>query len=194
MLEGRYADKHWDARKRDFDSLVTLAEGRSSITEFVEEYLIDPIHVSQIGPSESDCVIISTIHSAKGLEAKRVFVSGVHPGNYPHERSVGRLADIEEERRVLYVALTRAKDHLILTGQLRSSAVYGALPASDGSGGEDNDLIDDANYASLLFFLAEVPKKLVLRSAKSGHAPFRGVGRSGAAKEPGPLTLGPSIS
>lgn len=194
MLEGRYADKHWDARKRDFDSLVTLAEGRSSITEFVEEYLIDPIHVSQIGPSESDCVIISTIHSAKGLEAKRVFVSGVHPGNYPHERSVGRLADIEEERRVLYVALTRAKDHLILTGQLRSSAVYGALPASDGSGGEDNDLIDDANYASLLFFLAEVPKKLVLRSAKSGHAPFRGVGRSGAAQEPDPLTLGPSIS
>ena len=194
MLESRYADKHWDARKRDFDSLITLAEGRSSIIEFVEEYLIDPIHVSQIGPSDSDCVIVSTIHSAKGLEAKRVFVSGVHPGNYPHERSVGRMADIEEERRVLYVALTRAKDQLILTGQLRSSAVYGAMPASEGEDGEDSDLLEDANYANLLFFLAELPKKLAVRSTNSGHTSYRGAVGAGGGHEPPPITLGPSIS
>ena len=193
MLESRYADKHWDARKRDFDSLIILAEGRSSIIEFVEEYLIDPIHVSQIGPSDGDCVIVSTVHSAKGLEAKRVFVSGVHPGNYPHERSVGRMADIEEERRVLYVALTRAKDQLILSGQLRSSAVYGAVPASSDSDDEYTDVIDDASYASLLFFLAEVPKKLVVRSASAAHSATGSAGSIDRGSQPPPLKLGPAI-
>lgn len=194
LLENRYQHEHWDARKRDFDSLIMLAEGRSSILEFVEEYLVDPIHISQIRPSESDCVIISTIHSAKGMEAKRVFVTGVQPGNYPHERSVGRLTDIEEERRVLYVALTRAQNELILTGQLRSSLARGSVGTED-SDAPDPDALSDSSYANLLFFLAEMPGTLVARSVEglssSGHLIDSSAGKKNDAP---PLTLGPTIS
>jgi len=194
LLENRYQHEHWDARKRDFDSLIMLAEGRSSILEFVEEYLIDPIHISQIGPTESDCVIISTIHSAKGMEAKRVFVTGVQAGNYPHERSVGRLNDIEEERRVLYVALTRAQNELILTGQLRSSLARGSVGTED-SDAPDADALSDSSYANLLFFLAEMPGTLVARSVEglssSGHLIGSSAGKQNDAP---PLPLGPSIA
>jgi len=194
LLQNRYQHEHWDARKRDFDSLIMLAEGRSSILEFVEEYLIDPIHVSQIRPGDSDCVIISTIHSAKGMEAKRVFVTGVHPGNYPHERSVNRLTDIEEERRVLYVALTRAENELILTGQLRSALIVGSIGADD-TDSADQDAPSAAGYASLLFFLAELPKKLVIRSVESS-SPYSRVASSAPsrAKDALPLALGPEIA
>lgn len=194
LLENKYQHEHWEARKRDFDSLITLAEGHSSILEFVEEYLIDPIHISQIGPGESDCVIISTIHSAKGMEAKRVFVTGVQPGNYPHERSVGRLNDIEEERRVLYVALTRAQNELILTGQLRSSLARGAVGAED-SDSPDADALSDSSYANLLFFLAEMPDRLVARSVEGLSSTGHVIGSSGGKNNDAPpLTLGPAIS
>ena len=194
LLENKYQYEHWDARKRDFDSLIILAKGRSSILEFVEEYLIDPIHVSQIGPGDSDCVIISTIHSAKGMEAKRVFVTGVHPGTYPHGRSLNRLSDIEEERRVLYVALTRAQNELILTGQLRSSLSYGSINTDD-TDSPDQDALSDAGYASLLFFLAELPKKFVIRSIESSSPYGRGSSpASSRAKDAQPLSLGPEIA
>lgn len=190
LLENKYQHEHWDARKRDFDSLIALAEGRSGILEFVEEYLIDPIHVSQIRPGDSDSVVISTIHSAKGMEAKRVFVTGVHPGNFPHERSVGKQSEIEEERRVLYVALTRAENELILTGQLRSSLSYGQVPNET-----EDDLIGDGDYANLLFFLADMPNSFVSRTvvgSTGGHN--RSDADAVASKDASPLKLGPRIS
>ncbi len=194
LLENKYQHEHWDARKRDFDSLIMLAEGRSSILEFVEEYLIDPIHVSQIKPGDGECVIISTIHSAKGMEAKRVFVTGVHPGNYPHERSIGSLNDIEEERRVLYVALTRAENELILTGQLRSSLTYSAVNMDD-SDAPDADAISDSSYANLLFFLSEMPKTLVSRSVEAlSTNTYLGGSAGSSANDAPPLPLGPAIS
>lgn len=58
--------------------------------------------------------VISTIHSAKGLEFRRVYVTNCYEGSLPHKFSMGSLAEIEEERRLWYVACTRAKDELIL--------------------------------------------------------------------------------
>ena len=58
-----------------------------------------------------------TIHSAKGAEQKVCYVPHVSPNQYPHARAQGDFNDVEEERRVLYVALTRAENELILTKQ-----------------------------------------------------------------------------
>lgn len=59
-------------------------------------------------------VTISTIHSAKGLEWRRVFVTNLHEGSIPHQFSMGSDEEIEEERRLFYVAVTRAKDTVVL--------------------------------------------------------------------------------
>jgi DNA helicase-2/ATP-dependent DNA helicase PcrA len=63
---------------------------------------------------DEDYLILSTIHSAKGQEWKCVFVLNVVDGCIPSDMSTGNAEDIEEERRLLYVAMTRAKDQLTL--------------------------------------------------------------------------------
>ena len=63
---------------------------------------------------DEDYLILSTIHSAKGQEWKSVFVLNVVDGCIPSDMATGSAAEIEEERRLLYVAMTRAKDHLHL--------------------------------------------------------------------------------
>jgi DNA helicase-2/ATP-dependent DNA helicase PcrA len=60
-------------------------------------------------------VTLMTIHSAKGLEQKRVFVCGLEEWNFPHSRSLQNPKDIEEERRLMYVAMTRAREELYLS-------------------------------------------------------------------------------
>ena len=62
-------------------------------------------------------VTLITIHSAKGAEQKVCYVPHVSPNQYPYARAQGDFDDVEEERRVLYVALTRAENELILTKQ-----------------------------------------------------------------------------
>lgn len=114
-LEQIYKNDGWDWRKNDFPILEEVAKKTSSINEFVSEYILDPKLDSSIkgeGKSE-DCVRLSTIHSAKGLEADIVYLINASTKSYPTPRAIlnGENA-IEEERRCLYVALTRAKDEL----------------------------------------------------------------------------------
>ena len=61
---------------------------------------------------DSDCVVLMTIHSAKGLEFPTVYVVGMEEGIFPGTRAIGELEEMEEERRLCYVAITRAKKHL----------------------------------------------------------------------------------
>ena len=65
-------------------------------------------------PSE-DCVVMMTMHSAKGLEFPVVFVVGVEEGIFPGIRAIGEAEEMEEERRLCYVAMTRAKEKLYMT-------------------------------------------------------------------------------
>ncbi|QXR07115.1 ATP-dependent helicase [Acinetobacter lwoffii] len=110
--------KDWPRRQSDFELVKQLASKHSQLSEFLEEYVLDPVSISEIErQSDHDVVTLITIHSAKGTEQNVCYVANVTPGNYPHARAQGDFDDVEEERRVLYVALTRAKNELILTKQ-----------------------------------------------------------------------------
>ncbi|EXB45958.1 uvrD/REP helicase N-terminal domain protein [Acinetobacter baumannii 146457] len=118
QLENNYKTKDWPRRVKDFDLVKQLARKHSSLGEFLEEYVLDPISVSEIDKTpDQDLVTLITIHSAKGAEQKVCYVPHVSPTQYPHARAQGDFDDVEEERRVLYVALTRAENELILTKQ-----------------------------------------------------------------------------
>jgi len=122
MLAEKYRAQDWDKRKRDIKLVEKLAEKHTSILGFIEEYLLNPINSSQVVKKENDDIVtISTIHSAKGTECETCYVVNVSPGSYPSSHSLGDEAAVEEERRVLYVALTRAKDELIVTRQSRNT-------------------------------------------------------------------------
>ena len=110
--------KDWNRRQGDFELVKQLASKHTQLSEFLEEYVLDPVSISEIErQSDSDVVTLITIHSAKGTEQKVCYVVNVTPGQYPHARAQGDFNDVEEERRVLYVALTRAQNELILTKQ-----------------------------------------------------------------------------
>ncbi|OYW72621.1 MAG: ATP-dependent DNA helicase PcrA [Pseudomonadales bacterium 32-42-5] len=110
--------KDWNRRQGDFELVKQLASKHAQLSEFLEEYVLDPVSISEIErQSDSDVVTLITIHSAKGTEQKVCYVVNVTPGQYPHARAQGDFNDVEEERRVLYVALTRAQNELILTKQ-----------------------------------------------------------------------------
>lgn len=118
QLENNYKSKDWKRRVKDFDLVKQLARKHHSLGEFLEEYVLDPISVSEIDKTpDQDLVTLITIHSAKGAEQKVCYVPHVSPNQYPHARAQGDFDEVEEERRVLYVALTRAEDELILTKQ-----------------------------------------------------------------------------
>lgn len=122
-LEKKYSEE-WSYRALDFEVLQEVAKATGNITEFITEYVLDPKAETTLKYGKEpvdDIVTLSTIHSAKGLEAKTVHVLNVNPYNYPSARTIKQGDDaVEEERRCLYVALTRAKDRLYLYRFTRS--------------------------------------------------------------------------
>ena len=105
------------ARLADLLQLEQIAAGYTSREHFLTELTLDPPDATsdQAGVPllDEDYLCLSTIHSAKGQEWKSVFVLNVVDGCMPSDLGTGTTADIEEERRLLYVAMTRAKDNLI---------------------------------------------------------------------------------
>ena len=111
---------HEDAevRRADLIQLEQIASGYPSRERFLTELTLDPPDATsdQAGVPllDEDYLILSTIHSAKGQEWKSVFVLNVVDGSMPSDLGAGTSAELEEERRLLYVAMTRAKDDLHL--------------------------------------------------------------------------------
>jgi DNA helicase-2/ATP-dependent DNA helicase PcrA len=113
-LSQRY--DRWESRAADLRLLASLAHRYKDLLGFVEAYTLDPVSNSEAEQSEQeDTLTLITVHSAKGTEAPVCYCLGVQPGVYPHLRSLGDKDAEEEERRVLYVALTRAQNELIIT-------------------------------------------------------------------------------
>jgi DNA helicase-2/ATP-dependent DNA helicase PcrA len=111
---------HEDAeiRRADLIQLEGIASGYPSRQRFLTELTLDPPEATsdQAGVPllDEDYLILSTIHSAKGQEWKSVFVLNVVDGCIPSDLGTGSTEELEEERRLLYVAMTRAKDDLHL--------------------------------------------------------------------------------
>lgn len=129
---------HDDAqvRKLDIEQLARLAAGYGSRERFLTELTLDPPEVTsdQSGPPlrDEDYLILSTIHSAKGQEWKAVHVLNVVDGCIPSDMATGTTEELEEERRLLYVAMTRAKEHLHLMVPQR----FYVTQQAGGSGGD----------------------------------------------------------
>lgn len=147
ILKHIYKDD-WDKRCLDFPILQKLGAGAESITAFLGEYVLDPS--LQTGKKEEghpdDYVVLTTIHSAKGLEAANCYLLNVSYSTYPTPKSVEAGPEaVEEDRRCLYVALTRAKDRLF---------IYRSIHAARVREPQDNE-----NHTQL-YFLNNLPPQL----------------------------------
>jgi len=117
LLERLHGDDA-GTRAADIAHLVRLAAGHPSRERFLTELALDPPAATsdESGPGgdDEDYLILSTVHSAKGQEWSAVSVLRVVDGCIPSDMATGNAAEIEEERRLLYVAMTRASHHLHL--------------------------------------------------------------------------------
>jgi len=107
-----------DTRKDDLLQLEQIASGYASRERFLTELTLDPPEATsdQAGVPllDEDYLVLSTIHSAKGQEWRSVFMLNVIDGCIPSDLGAGTTAELEEERRLLYVGMTRARDSLTL--------------------------------------------------------------------------------
>jgi DNA helicase-2/ATP-dependent DNA helicase PcrA len=105
-------------RLQDLDQLVAAAREASDLGRFVSELVIDPpvssADLARPPHLDEDYLVLSTVHSAKGLEWQAVHVLALYDGNFPACMSAGTSETIDEERRLLYVAMTRARRRLHL--------------------------------------------------------------------------------
>jgi DNA helicase-2/ATP-dependent DNA helicase PcrA len=106
-------------RMRDLEHLYTIAERYGRLNDFLADLALEPPDESvagvEAGGRDDERLVLSTIHSAKGLEWQCVFVIWVVDGRFPSAYSFVAEEELEEERRLFYVAVTRAKKHLYLT-------------------------------------------------------------------------------
>ncbi|MEX1277062.1 MAG: ATP-dependent helicase [Bacteroidota bacterium] len=117
MLKTRYDDHQ--KRRKDLEMFQNITERYQDVSSLLTDLALEPpnesiVDVESPGP-EDEYLTLSTIHSAKGLEWHSVFVIYALEGRFPTMRSVGSDEEVEEERRLMYVACTRAKENLIIT-------------------------------------------------------------------------------
>lgn len=159
------------------DRVQNLNELSATLTRFSEEnpegtlndYLEEVALLTDIDNynSEADTVVLMTLHSAKGLEFPVVFIPGMEEGVFPGMQSMYVESEVEEERRLAYVGITRAKQKLYLT-HAKSRMIYGST-----------------NYYRPSRFVAEIPEKLLEIHRSVGfreRAGLTGGGYSGHTK------------
>lgn len=123
VLERCYDDylvSHYDGaelRKQDIRALANFAAQYNTVEAFLADVALAGEFSGETvvaGPTEQEFVILSTVHQAKGLEWPIVFIPWLADGRFPTDLAINTQEDIEEERRVFHVAVTRAKDELYL--------------------------------------------------------------------------------
>jgi DNA helicase-2/ATP-dependent DNA helicase PcrA len=162
------------SRIENLRELVNAALDSKDRGETIAEFLDHAALVSDAdGYDESARITLMTLHAAKGLEFPLVFLCGLEEGLFPHSRTLLEMDDIEEERRLCYVGMTRAMDTLIL-----SRAVYRRRYGTD---------LPEASVPSR--FLEEVPAALIEELGGSKRRAWmgnytRGASRAGASGQP----------
>ncbi len=110
----------FESRRDDLNTLGQFASQYVSAEEFLDQLaLMSSVEQDRLGEADTgEAVTLSSVHQAKGLEWKVVFVIWLTEGMFPSQRSMGSLEAMEEERRLFYVAVTRAEDELYLSWPL----------------------------------------------------------------------------
>ena len=120
---------NYELRREDLNQLAVFARQFKDVHEFLAQLALISNVDAEAAPNQAadkEAVNLSTVHQAKGLEFHTVFVIWLTEGMFPSSRSLDTRAALEEERRLFYVAITRARDELYLTyPQLRLSGGYG---------------------------------------------------------------------
>lgn len=106
---------NWESVEKDFSLLLEIGKPYKSLSEFINLVSLDPDIAGDSSSSSGNQVVISTIHSAKGLEWDSVFVMGLVEFWFPFQYAITDYGSDEEERRLFYVAVTRARKSLTLT-------------------------------------------------------------------------------
>ena len=147
-----------EARLADLDQLRTIAAGYPGRGAFLAALALDPPSSTQDlaggSESESDALVLSTVHSAKGKEWKAVFLIWAVDGWFPSSRAVEEPDELEEERRLMYVALTRAKDELAVVYPMQ---VYGSRRGADYSIDQLSRFLDRGVRATMQRVVVEEP-------------------------------------
>lgn len=118
-LRKEYSQDEYESKRENINELRNVAseyiglDPRESLSLFLEEVAL----ISDLDSKNEthNSVTLMTIHTAKWLEEKRVFVTGLEEGIFPHARTAQSMKELEEERRLMYVAMTRAREHLFFT-------------------------------------------------------------------------------
>jgi len=174
MLRSENSDEA-EARLENLEELVNAAVDYDKIPEATIRDFIDHAALT----SDTDAldqnarVTLMTIHSAKGLEFPVVFLAGLEDGIFPHSRSVNDPKELEEERRLAYVAITRAERMLYITHSMRRR-VYGEEIAAEPSQFLNEmplELIEDLSYGASWLSYA---KGSTVKSNKHAAAALRG--------------------
>jgi DNA helicase-2/ATP-dependent DNA helicase PcrA len=157
IVEAHYPDGA--VRLQDLDALVGGAAHASDLGRFVADLVLDPPASSSDlaggGSLDDDWLVLSTVHSAKGLEWRAVHVLALYDGNFPSDLAADAREAIDEERRLLYVALTRAQRDLHLYVPVR----YYHRPRG----------IDDGHgYGKVSRFLTDELQALCRRTDRTG--------------------------
>jgi DNA helicase-2/ATP-dependent DNA helicase PcrA len=153
-------------------------ERPATLTDFLQRSALqadsDNLQDAEAIEAAGGKVTLMTVHTAKGLEFPVVFVAGMEDGVFPHQRSIGNDKEIEEERRLAYVALTRAKRHLYLTRAVCRTA-WGQ-PA----------------YNPESRFLAEIPDEFAERSGGAARPLGSSFSAPSRVSSSGPIGVGSS--
>ena len=144
-----------DGRIENLSELVGAANQVGNVEEFLEQVSL-VADVDALDPDDTSTVVLMTLHSAKGLEFPVVFMVGLEEGVFPHQRSFDAPDELEEERRLAYVGITRAQ------GKLHLSHAWA------------RNLYGGTQYNPPSRFLDEIPEELVTESGGRRDRPRAG--------------------
>lgn len=162
-LKGDYTEVEYEAKIENINELINVLstydgiEPRVALEQFIDEVSL----LSELDGvnDNADYVTLMTIHTAKGLERENVFIAGLEDGILPHIRTVSNPSELEEERRLMYVAMTRAKEKLFITtareryqfGEYIRNPISRFIKEIPSEFIEELELINEVNYFSNSF-------------------------------------------
>ncbi|HVE77408.1 MAG TPA: ATP-dependent helicase, partial [Gemmatimonadaceae bacterium] len=162
-----------EPRLADLDQLRTIAGGYPSRAAFLAALALEPPASTQdlAGASdrEDDVLVLSTAHSAKGKEWDAVFVIWAVDGWFPSSRALGDDEQLEEERRLMYVAMTRARNHLAVVYPVN---VYATRRGADYSIDQLSRFLDRGVRAKMQPVMLEEPAADAPAATPGGGAPL----------------------